>query len=123
MSGVGRAFRPPVLRQITLLAALAAAGCSPASVASRDAAFRTRDREILQSLQEARADYDEGRVPRATYEVQLGALEAEEARLLEEVRAHTFKDMTEYNYWYRSRLKFPSPIAQARRALAAPSSP
>jgi hypothetical protein len=34
------------------------------------------------------------------------------------VRAHSFIDLTEWNYWHRGRLKFPGDLEQVLRRLA-----
>jgi hypothetical protein len=88
-----------------------------------DAAFRERDKAMLRQLQESRAEYEEGELPREAYERKLGTLETAERSLFEEVRKHTFTDITEYNYWHRSRLKFPSAIESARSALQSAPAP
>ena len=38
------------------------------------------------------------------------SLSKREDELFEKVKLHKFNDQTEYNYWYRGRLKFPSSI-------------
>jgi len=46
---------------------------------------------------------------------QLRAREVESFAL---VRAHSFTDLTESNYWHRGRLKFPGDLEQLLRRLA-----
>jgi len=47
----------------------------------------------------------------------LRELRREELWLVADVRAHTFTDITESNYWHRGRLKFPSEIEQLLRQV------
>jgi hypothetical protein len=54
------------------------------------------------------------------YLSQLKAMRQQEEQLFEEVRACNFgEDLTNYNYWYRARLKFPSRLEQELRRLDA----
>ena len=45
-------------------------------------------------------------------------LRVRELGLFAEARAHNFTDITESNYWHRSRLKFPGDLEQLLRRLA-----
>jgi len=52
------------------------------------------------------------------YLSELKAMRQQEEQLFEEVRACNFEeDLTNYNYWYRARLKFPSRLEQELRRL------
>jgi hypothetical protein len=102
------------------LLAVAASGCGTSAPDARgDAVFRARDRALLSALQDSRAAFEEGRLARREYEQLLSAAEADEVALFDEVRRHTFTNAAERDYWYRSRLKFPSPVSAARKALEA----
>jgi hypothetical protein len=46
------------------------------------------------------------------------SLRAREVELFALVRAHSFTDLTESNYWHRGRLKFPGDLEQLLRRLA-----
>ncbi len=110
--------RPSARSVAAFLLAFAVAGCGTSAPEPRgDAAFRSRDRALLSALQESRAGFEEGRLSRREYEQLLSAAEADERVLFDEVRRHTFTNAAERDYWYRSRLKFPSPVSAARKAL------
>lgn len=110
--------RVPPRSVAAFLLAIAASGCgSSAPDARGDAVFRARDRALLSALQESRAAFEEGRLSRREYEQLLSTAEADERALFDEVRRHTFTNASERDYWYRSRLKFPSPVSAARKAL------
>jgi hypothetical protein len=116
--------RHPSARTVAaFLLAFTLAGCGASAPEPRgDAVFRSRDRALLSSLQESRAGFEEGRLSLREYEQLLSAAEADERVLFDDVRRHTFTNASERDYWYRSRLKFPSPVSAARKALGtAPS--
>jgi hypothetical protein len=101
-----------------LLAALSVA-CGRAAPAAGDAAFRTRDAALLADL-EALSDSCAGRWSAdAACLARLCDLRDREQALFADVRAHTFADITESNYWHRGRLKFPGEIARLLQQAAA----
>ncbi|MFZ4634048.1 MAG: hypothetical protein ACOYNO_07575 [Saprospiraceae bacterium] len=101
-----------VLLYVTLLLA---SPCTRQTCAQRlhetDQAFTAKtDALIAQATQLDALDYVS----------QLKTLRLEEEKLFQEARACDFgEDMTNYNYWYRARLKFPSRLEQELRRLGA----
>ena len=78
--------------------------CSPCS------GLQQRDRALEASFDAVKAQYLAGGLPREAYVHELRKLREKEEALFEAVRGCQFKDQQQYNYWYRSRMKFPSRI-------------
>jgi hypothetical protein len=79
--------------------------------------FRYRIETVDAVFRRAKAAYARQEVTFPTYVSMVVVLGEEEAAISEEARAHNFKDLTEYNYWRRGRLKFPSVIQMELRLL------
>jgi hypothetical protein len=87
------------------------AAVAPAPAATADASFRARDAALLDAF----AGLKDGCALRWAERdclARLRHLRAEELELFAGVRAHRFADLTESDYWYRGRLKFPGEIEQ-----------
>ena len=76
-----------------------------------------RDQRLQIDLQNAQNSYNRHEITKDQFSAKLTELHDSEARLFRQVRAHHFSDMTAGSYFYRGRLKFPSPIDQARDRL------
>ena len=111
---------------LSLALAVLAAGCGGSVGSGRDtgaasagdAALRERDTALLREIDALIARCapawrtDPECVKRACQ------LRAREVELFAIVRAHSFTDLTESNYWHRGRLKFPGDLEQLLRRLA-----
>ena len=111
---------------LSLALAVFAAGCGgsvgsgrdTAAASAADAALRERDTALLRDIDALTArcapawQTDPECVKRACQ------LRAREVELFALVRAHSFTDLTESNYWHRGRLKFPGDLEQLLRRLA-----
>ena len=116
---------------LSLALAVLAAGCGgsvgsgrdTAAASAADAALRERDTAVLREIDALTArcapawQTDPECVKRAC------RLRAREVELFALVRAHSFTDLTESNYWHRGRLKFPGDLEQLLRRLAEDPSP
>ncbi len=106
-----RLFSPwPSLALLPALLLLLSA-CSPCKN------LQQRDRALLASFEAVRAQYQGGGLSQEGYQFQLERLREKEEALFEDVQDCQIEDQTEYNYWYRSRMKFPSQIQQALERL------
>ena len=111
---------------LSLALAVLAAGCGgsvgsgrdTAAASAADAALRERDTALLREIDALTARCapawrtDPECVKRACQ------LRVREVELFALVRAHSFTDLTESNYWHRGRLKFPGDLEQLLRRLA-----
>ena len=88
-----------------------------------DAAFRTADQALQQDFADVKARHERGRLSAAAYVSAVRALRTRELKLFAAVRRHHFKDLTESNYWYRGRLKFPGVIEMELQSLHEPDPP
>ena len=79
--------------------------------------LQQRDRALQASFDAVRAQYRGGGLSKEGYQFQLERLLEKEVALFEDVKACEIEDQQEYNYWYRSRMKFPSRIRQALESL------
>jgi hypothetical protein len=79
--------------------------------------FRYRIETVDVVFRRAKAAYARQEVTLPAYVSMVVILGEEEATISEEARAHSFKDLTEYNYRRRGRLKFPSVIQMELRLL------
>lgn len=75
-----------------------------------DKTFRELDQLITSDYNRLKVDFVQMKITREQYIDKLKSLSTKEDNLFNEVRSHKFEDITEYNYWHRSRLKFPSNI-------------
>ena len=75
-----------------------------------DKTFREMDQLITSEHNQLKLDYVQMKISQQQYFEMLKELSNKEDDLFNEVKFHKFEDITEYNYWYRSRLKFPSKI-------------
>lgn len=96
-----------------LIVAALFAACSRPSESS----FRERDNQLMAEYEKLHNDYQHGKVSREEYLRDLQELRERELQLFHDVKKHKFRDITEANYWYRGRLKFPSMIEQELRLL------
>lgn len=75
-----------------------------------DKAYKELDQTIISEFNNIKNDYMRGNLRQETYIDNLKSLSKKEDELFKKVHLHKFNDQTEYNYWYRGRLKFPSSI-------------
>ncbi len=75
-----------------------------------DKTYRKLDRLIITEYNQLKTDYTHMKITKDQYITKLKGLGENEDDLFNEVRDHKFNDITEYNYWHRGRLKFPSSI-------------
>jgi hypothetical protein len=88
-----------------------ASGCKEPTIIS---IADLRERDDALSLQANALILEKEKLAPALYWARLEALRTEELRLFEDAQQCDFGDnLTEYNYWHRSRLKFPGKIAVA----------
>ena len=91
---------------------------APGAAPARDIALRERDTSLLRevdALNERCASRwwgDPECLERAC------RLRTRELDLFDDVRAHTFSDIGESDYWHRGRLKFPGDLEQLLRRLS-----
>ena len=83
-----------------------------------DAALRERDATLLKEIDALTARCAAAWRDNPACLKQVCELRAREVELFALVRAHSFTDLTESNYWHRSRLKFPGDLEQLLRRLA-----
>jgi len=90
---------------IALLLLLGA--CSPCK------RLQQRDSALTASFEAIRAQYQGGGLSVEGYRFQLERLREKEEALFEDVKNCDIQDQQTYNYWHRSRMKFPSRIQQS----------
>jgi len=101
-------------------------GCGQQAVSERvtataqaaDAALRERDAALLHEIDALTARCAAAWQANPECLKQACQLRAREVELFAIVRAHSFTDLTESNYWHRGRLKFPGDLEQLLRRLA-----
>jgi len=101
-------------------------GCGQQAVSDRvsaaatagDAALRERDAALLREIDALTARCATAWRANPECLKQACQLRAREVELFALVRAHSFTDLTESNYWHRGRLKFPGDLEQLLRRLA-----
>lgn len=101
----------PSLPPLLLAALFLLCACSPCKN------LQQRDRALTASFEAVRAQYQGGGLSQEGYRFQLERLREKEETLFEDVKGCQIEDPLEYNYWYRSRMKFPSQIQQALERL------
>jgi len=79
--------------------------------------LRTRDDAIQRKFTELEQGYKAKRITKQEYLNGLLPLQMQELKLFEDARKTQFITASENDYWNRSRLKFPSQVAQTIRAL------
>lgn len=97
---------------ISLFILTSASGCKkPVNINAAD----LRERDETLSLRANAVILQKEKILPELYEAQLEELRKEEIQLFEDARQCDFGDnLTEYNYWHRSRLKFPGKIEIAQ---------
>lgn len=75
-----------------------------------DKTFRELDLLITSEHNQLKLDYAQMKINQQQYFERLEVLSKKEDDLFTEVKLHQFENITEHNYWHRSRLKFPSNI-------------
>jgi len=111
---------------LTLALAAFSIGCGRSAVSepvtaaapAADAALRERDTALLRKNDALTARCAAAWRANPVCLEQVCELRAREVELFALVRAHSFTDLTESNYWHRSRLKFPGDLEQLLRRLA-----
>jgi hypothetical protein len=111
---------------LSLAPAAFSAGCGGPAVSERvtaaapaaDTALRERDTALLRQTDALTARCAPVWRTDAECVKQACQLRAREVELFAVVRAHSFTDLTESNYWHRGRLKFPGDLEQLLRRLA-----
>jgi len=109
----GATRRHPTRRRVLAQGAamLGVAAVSPPPAPGVDA-LRLRIEFIDALLVRARDAHSEGRFDRVAYLAILRWLRDEELVIHAAAAARTYSDITESNYWHRSRLKFPTVTQQ-----------
>ena len=79
--------------------------------------FRARDEMIQSQFKEAVAKKRKDELSMEKYSKLVKKLRKQELKLFADVEKHQFKDQTEYNYWHRGRMKFPSVLASEAQWL------
>ena len=76
--------------------------------------LRDRYDQIHQEFEAIKEEFASGNVSRENYVSALESLAEHEVQLFQDVKDHTFDrdEMTEYNFWYRGVMKFPTTIEQ-----------
>jgi hypothetical protein len=118
-------------RTLSLVLVGFAAGCDRSAVSERvtatapagDATLRERDAALLREIDVLTARCATAWRANPECLKQACQLRAREIELFALARAHSFTDLTESNYWHRSRLKFPGDLEQLLRRLAEESPP
>ena len=77
-----------------------------------DYSFRHRIEVVDSLFQRAQESHAKGKLSSSEYRSLLMLLRDEERSIYQSVRNYHFNDITEGNYWIRSRLKFPSRLDQ-----------
>jgi hypothetical protein len=77
---------------------------------SNEKTFRELDELITLEHNQLRADYVQMKINQQQYIEKIKKLSTKEDDLFNQVKLYKFDDITEHNYWHRSRLKFPSNI-------------
>jgi hypothetical protein len=111
---------------LSLVLAALSTGCGQQAVSERvtaaapaaDAALRERDTALLHKIDALTARCAAAWQANPECPKQACQLRAREVELFAIARAHNFTDLTESNYWHRSRLKFPGDLEQLLRRLA-----
>lgn len=96
------------MRYFPFLSLLIAATLYSCSTCSQ---LQQRDQALNASFEVVQARYQSGGLTKEAYIGELRKLQHQEEELFEDVRNCDFKNEQQRNYWYRSRLKFPSRIA------------
>ena len=89
-----------------------------AATSAGDAVLRERDAALLREIDALTARCATAWRANPECLKQACQLRAREVELFALVRAHSFTDLTESNYWHRGRLKFPGDLEQLLRRLA-----
>lgn len=82
-----------------------------------DKSFRYRVQTVDAMFERFTAERVAGRITEPAYLEILKVLVEQERTIAMEAKAHHFADITESNFWHRSRLKFPSRTSQALQQL------
>lgn len=75
-------------------------------------ALRVRDERIFTRFYRLKREKEAGLIDADRYVAALKVLREDEMKLFEDAKNVRFNNMTEHEYWHRSRLKFPSSIIQ-----------
>lgn len=88
----------------------------PIDLGNKYTAQELRDRydQIHREFEALKYEYASGKVSQANYVSALKSLAEHEVELFQDVKEHTFErdEMTEYNFWHRGIMKFPTTIEQ-----------
>ncbi len=79
-----------------------------------------RDEKLLVEFQTTQTEYLRHQINRSQYLARLTKFHQQESAIFAAVRKHKFSDMTAGNYFYRGRMKFPSPITQEQKRIEYP---
>ena len=119
---VRRAVRS-ITRRAALLAGLYSLPASlraqddPAHGTLPDISFRYRWMTLNELFLRARKARTQQSISYSAYIAIVDLLREEEVSIFTQAARHKFLDVTESNYWLRSRLKFPSDLATEQRLL------
>ncbi|NNM02694.1 MAG: hypothetical protein HKP26_03905 [Nitrosopumilus sp.] len=70
--------------------------------------------QLQKEFEDIKEEFTSGKVSQENYISALESLAEHELQLFQDVKEHTFDrdEMTEYNFWHRGVMKFPTPIEQ-----------
>ena len=82
--------------------------------------LRDRYDQIQNDYQNAKDQFMADKIPKAEYMTNLKQLVQQELQLYDDVKNHTFArdEMTEYNFWHRGVMKFPTSIEREISSLS-----
>jgi len=72
--------------------------------------LKAKDKAILQDFEQLINKNKAGELSRDSLEQAIIVLKEREKALFQEVKTCDFHHLQDYNYWYRGRMKFPSPL-------------
>lgn len=72
--------------------------------------LKAKDKALLVEFEQLMEKKTNGKISDQEFVQALSSLKTKETALFQAVRHCSFDNPQEYNYWYRGRLKFPSPI-------------
>lgn len=120
--GAGACFRRRGLLGVLVLATMMLSGCE-GDPAAPDEKLRLQDEAVLARYDTVKRKFQDGRLSVDEYRAELTRLRADELVVLDRARRYPFSDITIGHYFHRSRLKFPSPIAEELEQLSRSTAP
>ena len=91
------------------------AGCSKPVT---DQSLMADDKQILADFETLQQRFNGNEISRNQFKSGLEKLQGREGKIFDEARHHKFSDRQAANYFYRMRLKFPSPISETLKDIS-----